>query len=99
MALNFISASAYQMLRGGAIITTFIFSFLFFKATIHRPQVIGTILAFLGILVVGLANILHIGPAEAGTDGVIVSFILEFINCRIYLDNCVFGDKWAIFCL
>jgi drug/metabolite transporter (DMT)-like permease len=34
IALNFISGSVYQMMRGGTIITTFIFSIIFLKAKI-----------------------------------------------------------------
>jgi hypothetical protein len=32
VALNFISGSVYQMLRGGAIVTTFAFSTIFLKS-------------------------------------------------------------------
>lgn len=59
MALNFIPASAYQMLRGGTIITTFIFSFLFLKQKVVRTQIIGTVLALLGILIVGGVNTIY----------------------------------------
>ena len=31
MSLNFVSASAYQMLRGGAIVTTFFYSIVLLK--------------------------------------------------------------------
>jgi drug/metabolite transporter (DMT)-like permease len=56
IAFNFISASAYQMMKGGSIITTFIFSVTFLKMPILRRQLVGSILAFIGIFIVGLAN-------------------------------------------
>ena len=34
IALNFIPGSVYQMMRGGAIVTTFIFSICFLKVKI-----------------------------------------------------------------
>jgi drug/metabolite transporter (DMT)-like permease len=56
IAFNFISASAYQMMNGGNIITTFIFSVTLLKMPILRRQLVGSILAFIGIFIVGLAN-------------------------------------------
>ena len=56
IAFNFISASAYQMMKGGSIITTFIFSVTLLKMPILRRQLVGSILAFIGIFIVGLAN-------------------------------------------
>ena len=56
IAFNFISASAYQMMKGGSIITTFIFSVTFLKLPILRRQLVGSILTFIGIFIVGLAN-------------------------------------------
>lgn len=56
IAFNFISGSAYQMMKGGSIATTFIFSVLFLKQKIKRSQSIGSVLAFIGIVIVGVAN-------------------------------------------
>ena len=58
IALNFIPASVYQMLRGGSIATTFLFSIIIIRAKILRHQVVGSVLALLGITIVGLSNIL-----------------------------------------
>lgn len=57
-ALNFIPGSVYQMMRGGTIITTFIFSICFLKAKILRHMVVGSVLALIGITVVGVSNVL-----------------------------------------
>lgn len=63
MALNFISGSAYQLFRGGAIITTYLFSVLIFKQKVQRPQLMGTIIALIGLIVIGIANIIFAIPA------------------------------------
>ncbi len=57
-ALNFISPSIYQMLRGGTIISTFCLSVLMLKVKIKKFQLLGTGLALLGILIVGASNVL-----------------------------------------
>lgn len=56
ISLNFVPTSAYQMLRGGSIISTFIFTLLLVNKKIKKPQIIGTILALIGIVFVGGAN-------------------------------------------
>jgi drug/metabolite transporter (DMT)-like permease len=55
-AFNFISASAYQMLKGGSILTTFIFSIIFLRQPILRRYLLGSIFALVGVIIVGLAN-------------------------------------------
>ena len=56
MALNFISGSVYQMMRGGSIVTTFIFSIIFLKIKVMKNQVAGAALALFGVMVVGFSN-------------------------------------------
>lgn len=58
IALNFISASVYQMIKGGTIITTFLFSITLLKNPLLRRQLLGSALAVIGIVTVGLANVL-----------------------------------------
>jgi drug/metabolite transporter (DMT)-like permease len=57
IALNYISASAYQMLTGGNIVVTFILSIFFLRQPVIKSHLFGSIFAFVGILVVGFANI------------------------------------------
>jgi drug/metabolite transporter (DMT)-like permease len=57
VALNFISGSVYQMLRGGAIVTTFIFSIIFLKIKVKRCQIAGAAMALFGVIVVGISNV------------------------------------------
>ena len=65
VALNFISGSAYQLFRGGAIVTTYLFSVLLFKQKVKKPQVFGTIIAMAGMIVIGIANIIYASPTES----------------------------------
>ncbi len=58
IALNFIPGSIYQMMRGGTIITTFIFSVTMLRSKIKNNKFIGSILVLFGILIVGASNIL-----------------------------------------
>lgn len=58
IALNFISGSVYLMMRGGTIITTFLFSVIFLKIRIQRHQIVGSSLALLGVVIVGASNML-----------------------------------------
>lgn len=58
VALNFISGSVYQMMRGGSIVTTFIFSIIFLKIKVMKNQVAGAALALFGVMVVGFSNMI-----------------------------------------
>jgi drug/metabolite transporter (DMT)-like permease len=70
VALNFISGSVYQMTRGGAIVTTFIFSIFFLKIKVVKNQILGAALALVGVLIVGISNIAFADPDDGGTDPV-----------------------------
>lgn len=58
MSLNFIPASIYQMLKGGSIITTFLFSKWLLKGKTKRSEVSGCLLSLIGITIVGLSAVL-----------------------------------------
>ena len=55
LGLMLIDASIYQMLRGGVIIVTAVFSVVFLKRKITRNQIIGIVLAVIGIGAVGVS--------------------------------------------
>ena len=44
------------MMRGGSIITTLIFSVIFLKAKVMKNQIFGAGLVLVGVMVVGLSN-------------------------------------------
>ncbi len=43
-------------MRGGSIVTTFIFSILFLKIKVMKNQIFGAFLALLGVAIVGFSN-------------------------------------------
>jgi drug/metabolite transporter (DMT)-like permease len=65
IALNFISGSIYQMLRGGTIITTCIFSVLVLKIKIQKSQYLGSGLALIGVVIVGVSNYMFSGSSSS----------------------------------
>ena len=70
ISLNFISGSVYQMMRGGTIVTTFIFSIVFLKAKVKKSQIAGCILAFAGVTIVGLSNMVFSSSDSGSADAV-----------------------------
>lgn len=84
IALNYVSASAYQMLNGGNIITCFILSYLILKTPIRRSQVLGSALALIGIIVVGFANIVYSNGGSLNSSPVIILFILVHGSSRLF---------------
>lgn len=71
VALNFVAGSVYQMMRGGAIVTTFIFSIVFLKMKAQRNQVAGSILALIGVFIVGASSLIFSSSSSSGTDPVL----------------------------
>ena len=71
VALNFISGSVYQMMRGGTIVTTLIFSVIFLKAKVMKNQIMGAGLVLIGVFVVGLSNTVFKDSSSEGSDPVI----------------------------
>ena len=57
VALNFIPASIYQMLRGGTVLTTYLFTVLILKKQPKKQKVLGCGIVLLGLITVGLVNI------------------------------------------
>jgi drug/metabolite transporter (DMT)-like permease len=58
-SLNFISASIFQMLKGGTVVTTFIFSVIFLNLKVRKFQVYGCTLVLLGVLIIGANNMFY----------------------------------------
>ncbi len=85
VALNFVAGSVYQMMRGGAIVTTFIFSMIFLKMKAQRNQVAGSAMALIGILIVGASSLLFAESGSSSTDTV-----------HLYISRVC--NYWGIFC-
>lgn len=75
ISLNFIAGSVYQMMRGGTIVTTFLFSIFFLRIKVKKNQIIGSALALIGVLIVGISNMAFSGGSSSA-DAVI--FILIY---------------------
>ena len=76
IALNFISGSVYQMLRGGTIVTTFIFSIIFLKAKVQKHQIAGSALALIGVLIVGASNMIF-SSSSSGSSSAVLFYLLR----------------------
>lgn len=84
IALNFIPGSVYQMMRGGTIVTTFIFSIIFLHSKVEKNQILGAGLALFGVLIVGTSNMLFSSSGSGAADAVLIYL------CRVF-------KLWVIF--
>lgn len=57
IALNFVPASAYNIINGGNIVTCFLLSIILLKQPFHRNQLLGSFLAVIGVFIVGIVNV------------------------------------------
>lgn len=73
-------------MRGGAIVTTFIFSIIFLKIRVMKNQVLGAALALFGVMVVGLSNMVFSDASDGGADAVI---IVSYLRVYKLLDICL----------
>lgn len=89
VALNFISGSVYQMMRGGSIVTTLIFSVFFLKSKVMKNQIAGAGLVLFGVAIVGLSNFIFKNHSGDGASAVIFSFISGFANHGLHFDHLV----------
>ena len=86
VALNFVSGSVYQMMRGGTIITTLIFSKIFLKSKVFKHQIAGAMITLLGVTIVGFSNLYFSDSSSGGADsglqvfGYILLIISLFTN-------------------
>ena len=70
------------MFRGGAIVTTYLFSVLLFNQQVKRKELIGTLIVLVGILIVGVTNVVY-SPATEETELKTVGFILMTVSLVI----------------
>lgn len=58
VALNFLPVSVYQMMRGGTIATTLIYSILMFNLRPKKAQIVGSVMTLMGVGIVGASNLI-----------------------------------------
>lgn len=97
VALNFINSSVYQMMRGGTIATTFFFSVILLKMKPKRYQIVGSLLTFIGILIVGLSNLIFGAKNENNYSIVIFLYNIVIIDNRIFINYCIIIYGWILF--
>ena len=78
IALNFIPGSVYQMLRGGTIVTTFIFSVVFLHSKVEKSQILGAGLALFGVLIVGTSSLIFSSSGSGSADAVLIYLFRVF---------------------
>lgn len=94
IALNFISGSIYQIMKGGLIITTAIFYKIILKTKIETHQKLGCAVAFVGIVIAGFSNIYF--SEETYNDKNIVNYFinLDIADMGLYTNYISFGGHW-----
>ncbi len=65
------------MMRGGSIVTTLIFSVIFLKSKVMKNQLAGAGLVLIGVMVVGLSNMVFKDQSSDGTSAVTFIFIFR----------------------
>ena len=83
--LLLVSASVYQMLRGGIVIFTAIFSVIFLKRKLYRHHWIGVGLVMVGLILVSIAS-LFMANSNAKTKTSVIGIILlamSFLTCSV----------------
>jgi len=65
IALNFLSGSVYQMLRGGILITTYLSSYFFLNSQFKKIKTFGCILILIGLVLVGVVNLLYSSETDS----------------------------------
>jgi len=77
-----IPASVNQMLRGGVIVFTCLFSKVFLKRDVYRHHIVGVCFLVVGFAVVGIASV--IGPADsssgAGVGGTVLGIGMVLLS-------------------
>lgn len=93
VALNFVAGSVYQMMRGGAIVTTFLFSIVFLKMKAQKNQVAGSALALIGVFIVGASSLIFSKSSGSGSDMQVVGYILLIASLFTNGFQFVFEEK------
>ena len=65
IALNLMPPSIYQMLRGGVVLVTALFSVLFLKRKLQAFHYLGCALVFGGVMLVGAANFIFVDDSAS----------------------------------
>jgi len=82
--LLLIPASVNQMLRGGVIVFTCLFSKIFLKKQVYRHHLLGVSLLVIGFILVGIASVVaqsgDSGSGGVGVGGTIAGIVMVLIS-------------------
>lgn len=83
--LLLIPASVNQMLRGGVIVFTCLFSKIFLGKKVYRHHMLGVVLLVIGFVLVGIASVVTTGngSSEVGVGGTIAGIVMVLISLVI----------------
>lgn len=84
ISLNFIPGSVYQMMRGGTIVTTFLLSIVFLKTKVKKCQIAGSVLALVGVTIVGASNMIFSSSGSGSTDSVNIILFRAYKSSATY---------------
>ena len=79
-ALNFLSGSVYQMLRGGILITTYLCSYFFLNAKFKKIKTVGCIVIMTGLVLVGVINLLYSTESASQQQYTLIGYGLIFVS-------------------
>lgn len=70
------------MMRGGSIVTTLLFSVIFLKVKVMKNQILGAVLALVGVGVVGFSNMLFSDSSSSDANPAlqIVGYLLIILS-------------------
>jgi drug/metabolite transporter (DMT)-like permease len=99
VALNFISGSVYQMIRGSSIVITLIFSVIFIKFKVMKNQLASAGLVIIGAMVAGLSNMVFKDQSGDGASAIIFFLFSGFANRRLLAHHSLFSRTDFCSCL
>ena len=86
LALYYLNPSIFQMMRGGIVIVTAIFSKVFLKKILYPHNYLGMILVVLGISLTGAANFMFPNEQKSNSN-VYITIICSMISHIFYLNQ------------
>jgi drug/metabolite transporter (DMT)-like permease len=75
-ALNFMAGSVYQMLRGGTVLTTYLFTIVILKVRPKKHKIVGCIIVLFGLTTVGAVNFIMGDQGESNSMAALGYFLI-----------------------
>jgi drug/metabolite transporter (DMT)-like permease len=85
LGLIMVSASIYQMLRGGLILVTAISSIIFLKARLHRHHWTSLVFIVGGVVIVGISSIRNSEDESSSIYGMLLIFLSQLLSAAHWI--------------